>query len=70
MQIGCALVVAFTFLQVFAPNMPSFIAGRLLMGIGQGIALPNGPTYIAEIAPADVRGTILSFWQVWYTIGA
>lgn len=70
MQVGCAIVIAFTFLQVFAPNMPSFIAGRLIMGIGQGLALPNGPTYIAEIAPAAIRGMILSFWQVWYTIGA
>lgn len=70
MQLGCLIVIAFTFLQVFAKNMPSFIAGRLLMGIGQGIALPNGPTYISEIAPAAVRGKILSFWQVWYTIGA
>lgn len=64
MQVGCAIVIAFTFLQVFAPNMASFIAGRLIMGIGQGLALPNGPTYIAEIAPASIRGMILSFWQV------
>jgi hypothetical protein len=31
--------------------------------MGQGIALPNGPVYIAEIAPANIRGMMMSFWQ-------
>jgi MFS family permease len=42
--------------------MGGFIAGRAIAGIGQGIALPAGPTYISEIAPAESRGKIMSFW--------
>jgi MFS family permease len=62
-QLGLAIVIVSTFVQAFAPNMPAFIAGRLLMGMGQGLAVPTGPTYIAETAPARVRGTMMSFWQ-------
>jgi len=62
-QLGLAIVIVSTFIQAFAPNMPAFIAGRLLMGMGQGLAVPTGPTYIAETAPARVRGTMMSFWQ-------
>lgn len=62
-QLGLAIVIVSTFVQAFAPNMPAFIAGRLLMGMGQGLAVPTGPTYIAETAPAKVRGTMMSFWQ-------
>lgn len=62
-QLGLAIVIVSTFVQAFAPNMPAFIAGRLLMGMGQGLAVPTGPTYIAESAPAHVRGTMMSMWQ-------
>jgi hypothetical protein len=39
--------------------MGGFIAGRAIVGIGQGIALPAGPTYISETAPAESRGKIM-----------
>jgi hypothetical protein len=41
MAIGCALVVIATFIQTFAPqgNIGAFIAGRAIVGAGQGIAL-------------------------------
>jgi MFS family permease len=41
----------------------AFIAGRALVGIGQGFVLPCGPTFISETAPADIRGKIMSMWQ-------
>lgn len=62
-QLGLAIVIVSTFVQAFAPDMTAFIAARLLMGMGQGLAVPTGPTYIAETAPAKVRGTMMSFWQ-------
>lgn len=41
MGIGCVLVIIATFMQAFAPrgNIGCFIAGRCLIGIGQGISL-------------------------------
>lgn len=41
MGIGCVLVVASTFMQTWSPrhNIGCFIAGRTIIGVGQGIAL-------------------------------
>ncbi|EWY85677.1 hypothetical protein FOXG_11758 [Fusarium oxysporum f. sp. lycopersici 4287] len=69
-QIGTSIVLISVMIQTFAPNIVCFIAGRVLMGLGKGISMNNGPTYIAEIAPAKIRGIMLSLWQLWYTIGA
>lgn len=41
MAVGCVCVIAATFMQAFSPrgNIGPFMAGRVLIGIGQGIAL-------------------------------
>jgi MFS family permease len=41
MAVGAALVIVATFMQTFAPrgNIGVFIAGRVIIGIGQGLAL-------------------------------
>lgn len=46
MAIGCAFVIVATFMQTFAPrgNIACFIGGRVLIGIGQGIALSEFTT--------------------------
>ena len=62
---GCAIVIVSNFISTFTPrNIGGFIAGRAIVGIGQGIALPAGPTYISEVAPAESRGKIMSFWYM------
>ncbi|KAH7077447.1 general substrate transporter [Paraphoma chrysanthemicola] len=69
--IGCLIVIVSTFISTFTPrNIGGFIAGRAIVGIGQGIALPAGPTYISEIAPAESRGKIMSFWQMNFSVGS
>ncbi|KAI5795285.1 general substrate transporter [Geopyxis carbonaria] len=72
MAVGCFLVIISTFIQCWAPrgSIGGFLAGRLIIGLGQGIALPAGPVYIGELAPHDIRGKILSFWQMFYSVGS
>ncbi|KAL4934716.1 putative MFS sugar transporter [Aspergillus undulatus] len=72
MAIGCVLVIAATFMQTFSPrhNIGCFIAGRVVIGIGQGIALTSGPIYIGELAPPEIRGKIMTFWQMFYSVGS
>jgi SP family xylose:H+ symportor-like MFS transporter len=41
----------------------SFVIYRIIGGIGVGIASMISPMYIAEIAPANVRGKLISFNQ-------
>ncbi|GAB1196429.1 hypothetical protein APSETT444_005700 [Aspergillus pseudonomiae] len=67
MAIGCVMVIASTFMQTFAPrgNIACFLAGRCIIGVGQGIALTAGPIYIGELAPAEIRGKIMTFWQMY-----
>jgi sugar porter (SP) family MFS transporter len=72
MWIGCAITVVATFIQTFAPRhqLGAFIAGRVLIGIGQGMALTAGPVYIGEMAPSSIRGHIMAFWQLFYSVGS
>ncbi|CAE6389682.1 unnamed protein product [Rhizoctonia solani] len=69
--VGSILVIAATCLQTFAPRViGAFIAGRAIIGLGQGIALPGAATYISEVAPTEIRGKVLSFYQLFYSVGS
>ncbi|KAI5361234.1 Putative major facilitator, sugar transporter, major facilitator superfamily [Septoria linicola] len=72
MASGAACVVVATFLQTFSPRgeIGCFIAGRVVIGIGQGLALTAGSIYIGECAPPEIRGTIMTFWQMFYSVGS
>ncbi|KAI4334722.1 hypothetical protein L6164_013434 [Bauhinia variegata] len=43
-----------------APDPYVLIAGRLLVGIGIGIASVTAPVYIAEASPSEIRGGLVS----------
>ncbi|HUI58330.1 MAG TPA: sugar porter family MFS transporter [Bryobacteraceae bacterium] len=47
----------------FAFGWSSFVAVRLLGGLGIGASSVLGPMYIAEIAPAKLRGRLVGFFQ-------
>lgn len=72
MAIGCFVTIIATFIQTFAPfhQLGAFIAGRVLIGLGQGMALTAGPIYIGEMAPPHIRGYIMAFWQLFYSVGS
>ena len=29
-----------------------------------------GPIYIGELAPAEIRGSIMTFWQLFFSVGS
>ncbi|EMR66581.1 putative sugar transporter protein [Eutypa lata UCREL1] len=72
MAVGCFLTIIATFLQAFAPyhNIGCFIGGRVLIGLGQGMALTAGPVYINEVSPSEIRGHIMTFWQLNFSVGS
>ncbi|KAJ5658027.1 uncharacterized protein N7484_001676 [Penicillium longicatenatum] len=47
-------------LQVFAPNLGAFVAGRALNGVAIGIAIATAPLYLSEVVPASIRGRCVS----------
>lgn len=52
-----------------AHSFPTFILARILGGIAVGAAILVAPMYIAEIAPADRRGLLVSVNQLMIVIG-
>ena len=58
-------------MQTFSPTtIAPYIVGRGIIGFGQGISLPAAATYISEVAPTEIRGKVLSFYQVFYSVGS
>ncbi len=53
----------------FADNFSVFIAWRMLGGVAIGLASNLSPMYIAEIAPAQMRGKLVSVNQLTIVVG-
>ncbi|CAA7406352.1 unnamed protein product [Spirodela intermedia] len=53
----------------FAPNLSVLIIGRLLYGIGIGLAMHGAPLYIAETSPSRIRGTLISLKELFIVLG-
>lgn len=53
----------------FAPNFLLLVVARMVGGLGVGAALIIAPMYIAEMAPAAMRGRMVSFNQLNIVIG-
>ncbi|KAM0865835.1 hypothetical protein ACQ4PT_043013 [Festuca glaucescens] len=53
----------------FAPNFVVLIIGRLLYGIGIGLAMHGAPLYIAETCPPQIRGTLISLKELFIVLG-
>ena len=50
-------------------SMTLMVIFRILGGIAIGMASMNAPMYIAEIAPAKIRGTLVTYYQMAVVIG-
>lgn len=53
----------------FAPSFLVLVIARMIGGLGVGASLIIAPMYIAEIAPAHMRGRMVSFNQLNIVIG-
>ncbi len=53
----------------WAPNPHSLIIARLFIGLAIGISSFSVPLYIAEISPTNLRGRLVSLFQLLITIG-
>lgn len=68
--LGTALVFLIgTLGEAFAPSSGMLVAARIFVGIGIGTETTIAPLYIAEVAPARLRGRLVSFNQFFNTIG-
>jgi len=66
----CAIIFFISAIgSAMAPNFTLFLIFRMLGGIGVGASLILAPMYIAEIAPPEQRGKLVSFNQLNIVLG-
>ncbi|XVE62262.1 hypothetical protein DITRI_Ditri06bG0104200 [Diplodiscus trichospermus] len=53
----------------FAPNLVVMVIGRFVYGIGIGLAMHSAPMYIAETAPSQIRGLLISLKEFFIVLG-
>jgi sugar porter (SP) family MFS transporter len=58
-SVGCA----------FAPDTTWLVTLRIVGGVGVGLASIVSPLYISEVSPPDLRGRLVSVFQLTITIG-
>ncbi len=69
MQIAAVLFLISAFVTGFAHNVEVLVIGRIIGGIGVGIASVIAPAYIAETSPARIRGRLGSLQQLAIVLG-
>ncbi len=69
LMLAALLFVVTSLGNAFANNFTIFIAWRILGGVGIGLASGLSPMYISEVAPAQMRGKLVSINQLTIVIG-
>ncbi len=67
--LGAALFIAGSLACAFAPDPTFLIGARLVLGVAVGIATFTAPLYLSEVAPGNVRGAMVSAYQLMITVG-
>jgi sugar porter (SP) family MFS transporter len=66
---GGATFVVGSLLSAAAPGVATLVAGRFVIGVAIGLSSVAAPLYIAELASANRRGTLVSLFQLAVTVG-
>ena len=62
--IAGVVFTAGSFVEALAPGTLVLVAGRLVVGVGVGVAAVAAPLYAAELAPPALRGRFISAYQL------
>jgi sugar porter (SP) family MFS transporter len=69
LSIAAVLYSVSAFGSAFAPDYTTLVIARMIGGFGVGVSLIIAPMYIAEIAPPQQRGRMVSFNQLNIVVG-
>jgi SP family galactose:H+ symporter-like MFS transporter len=67
--LAALLFIAGSLWSGLASNPEHLICARLLLGLAVGVASFTAPLYLSEIAPRQVRGAMISTYQLMITVG-
>ncbi|KAJ3547064.1 hypothetical protein NM208_g1694 [Fusarium decemcellulare] len=68
--IVCLIALVGMILQCAIDSYWGIMAGRLVNAVSMGIEANCVPMYMAELAPASIRGALVNFYQSWLYVGA
>ena len=69
LMVGAILFVAGSIGSAFAINVEVLLLSRVLLGVAVGIASYTAPLYLSEMASENVRGKMISMYQLMVTLG-
>ena len=69
LALAAAIFLVSSLAMAVAHNSVAFIIARFVAGIGVGMASVLSPMYIAEIAPTQIRGRMVSINQLTIVLG-
>ena len=67
--VSAAVFIGGAIVSAIAPGALILILSRVVIGMGIGVASAVAPVYISELAPADMRGSLVTFFQLAVTVG-
>jgi MFS transporter, SP family, sugar:H+ symporter len=66
----CIIALVGMIIQAATHNFWALMMGRLINSLSMGIEANCVPMYMAELAPASIRGALVNFYQCWLYVGA
>lgn len=69
LMVGAILFVAGSLGSAFATGIEALLLSRVLLGVAVGIASYTAPLYLSEMASENVRGKMISMYQLMVTLG-
>ncbi|TKY67851.1 D-xylose-proton symporter 2 [Spatholobus suberectus] len=69
LMLAALLYLVGALVTALAPNFTVLVLGRLVFGIGIGLAMHAAPMYIAETAPTPIRGQLISLKEFFIVLG-
>lgn len=67
--VACVIFIIGIINILLATSFTTLLTARLLLGIGVGIVAVTIPLYLAEVAPASIRGRSITIFQLLLTFG-
>ncbi|OBT73123.1 hypothetical protein VF21_08922 [Pseudogymnoascus sp. 05NY08] len=62
-------VAAFVFVVFFAQNLPTLLAGEILLGLSWGVFASMAPAYASEVCPVALRGYLTVYVNLCWAFG-